>query len=49
MAQAYRATDSYVQEIGSGAIGRRLRKGDVNWPRLPGILRAIVEGKYEAI
>jgi pimeloyl-ACP methyl ester carboxylesterase len=42
MAQAYRATDSYVQEIGSGAIWQRLRKRDINWPRLPGIARAIV-------
>jgi pimeloyl-ACP methyl ester carboxylesterase len=42
MAQAYRATDSYVQEIGSGAIWQRLRKRDINWPRLPGITRAIV-------
>jgi pimeloyl-ACP methyl ester carboxylesterase len=42
MAQAYRATDSYLQEIGSGAIWRRLRKGDINWPRLPGIARSII-------
>lgn len=41
MAQAYRATDSYLQEIGSGAIWQRLRKGDINWRRLPGIARAI--------
>jgi pimeloyl-ACP methyl ester carboxylesterase len=42
MARAYRATDSYLQEIGSGAIWQRLRKRDINWPRLPGITRAIV-------
>ncbi|MBV8849417.1 MAG: alpha/beta fold hydrolase [Methylobacteriaceae bacterium] len=42
MAQAYRATDSYLQEIGSGAIWQRLRKRDINWPRLPGIARAVV-------
>jgi pimeloyl-ACP methyl ester carboxylesterase len=41
MAQAYRATDSYLQEIGSGAIWQRLRKGDINWPRLPGIASSI--------
>jgi hypothetical protein len=42
MAQAYRATDSYLQEIGSGAIWQRLRKGDINWPRLPGIAASII-------
>jgi pimeloyl-ACP methyl ester carboxylesterase len=42
MAQAYRATDSYLQEIGSGVIWRRLLKGDVNWPRLPGIAVSMV-------
>jgi pimeloyl-ACP methyl ester carboxylesterase len=42
MARAYRATDSYLQEIGSGVIWRRLLKGDVNWPRLPGIAVSIV-------
>jgi pimeloyl-ACP methyl ester carboxylesterase len=42
MAQAYRATDSYLQEIGSGAIWRRLLKGDINWPRLPGIAASII-------
>jgi hypothetical protein len=42
MAQAYRATDSYMQEIGSGAIWRRLLKGDINWPRLPGIAASII-------
>jgi pimeloyl-ACP methyl ester carboxylesterase len=42
MARAYRATDSYLQEIGSGAIWQRLLKGDINWPRLPGIARSIV-------
>ena len=41
MAQAYRATDSYLQEIGSGAILQRLRKGDINWPRIPGIAGSI--------
>ncbi|MEA2859357.1 MAG: hypothetical protein QOC72_1396, partial [Methylobacteriaceae bacterium] len=42
MARAYRATDSYLQEIGSGAIWQRLLKGEINWPRLPGIARSIV-------
>jgi pimeloyl-ACP methyl ester carboxylesterase len=42
MARAYRSTDSYLQEIGSGAIWRRLLRGEVNWPRLPGIAAAIV-------
>jgi hypothetical protein len=42
MAQAYRATDSYLQEIGSGAVWRRMIKGDINWPRLPGIATSIV-------
>jgi pimeloyl-ACP methyl ester carboxylesterase len=42
MARAYRATDSYLQEIGSGVIWRRLLKADVNWPRLPGIAVSMV-------
>jgi pimeloyl-ACP methyl ester carboxylesterase len=42
MAQAYRATDSYLQEIGSGVIWRRMLKGGVNWARMPGIARSIV-------
>jgi pimeloyl-ACP methyl ester carboxylesterase len=42
MAQAYRATDSYLQEIGSGAIWQRLLEGKINWRRLPGIARAIL-------
>jgi alpha-beta hydrolase superfamily lysophospholipase len=42
MAQAYRATDSYLQEIGSGVIWRRLLKGDINWPRLPGIAASVI-------
>lgn len=42
MARAYRATDSYLQEIGSGAVWRRALKGEINWPRLPGIAGAIV-------
>jgi pimeloyl-ACP methyl ester carboxylesterase len=42
MARAYRATDSYLQEIGSGVIWRRLLNGDVNWPRLPGIAVSII-------
>jgi pimeloyl-ACP methyl ester carboxylesterase len=42
MAQAYRATDSYLQEIGSGAIWWRLLKRDINWPRLPGIAASMM-------
>jgi pimeloyl-ACP methyl ester carboxylesterase len=42
MAQAYRATESYLQEIGSGTVWRRLLKGDLNWPRLPGIAGSII-------
>jgi pimeloyl-ACP methyl ester carboxylesterase len=42
MARAYRATDSYLQEIGSGVIWRRLLQGDVNWRRLPGIAVSMV-------
>jgi pimeloyl-ACP methyl ester carboxylesterase len=42
MAQSYRATDSYLQEIGSGVIWRRVLKGGINWPRLPGIAASIV-------
>ncbi|MBV9394693.1 MAG: alpha/beta fold hydrolase [Methylobacteriaceae bacterium] len=42
MAQAYRATDSYLQEIGSGAMWQRLLKGQINWARLPGIARAML-------
>ncbi|MEA3089531.1 MAG: hypothetical protein QOJ04_873 [Caballeronia sp.] len=42
MAQAYRATDSYLKEIGSGMVWRRMLKGDINWPRIPGIATSIV-------
>ncbi len=42
MAQSYRATDSYMQEIGSGAVWRRLLNRDINWRRLPGITRSMI-------
>jgi pimeloyl-ACP methyl ester carboxylesterase len=42
MAQAYRATDSYLQEIGSGTVWRRMLRGEINWPRVPGIAGSIV-------
>jgi pimeloyl-ACP methyl ester carboxylesterase len=42
MAQAYRATDSYLQEIGSGTVWRRMLHGEINWPRVPGIAGSIV-------
>jgi pimeloyl-ACP methyl ester carboxylesterase len=42
MAQSYRATDSYMQEIGSGAVWRRLVKGDINWARVPGITQSMI-------
>ncbi|GAC1332851.1 MAG: alpha/beta hydrolase [Beijerinckiaceae bacterium] len=44
MAKTYRAADSYLKEIGSGTIWRRVLKGDINWPRLPGIAASMLRG-----